>query len=469
MVRVLPLSPLYTFAAPQTGTALKNSPDSLQFGVQFPLHSQLVNWGERANKVVGVVAGKGVRTLFPGYTQTQPPIFTLNVRETLPPGLALCYLLWVQGQQWAKLARNNPTADPGRAGILAAEAAISHGILSTTRYVYPALGLAGLAYQAGKAPTVRDKLETTLRIVTSMAVFSAASLLGTGYNLAQTKADVKKLSPHLKEDTLAGWKRHVEKLANATAPADLMADELETFKTAQAEVMPQWRQFEEVALKHAPVQHLSLTSRTPSMRLSGAERLKQFDQELKKAHSIAAKYRARHAIVQTMSQLYPPLHNIEQLANYWPENPLPKDLRKFMRHLKTVNQPYVRFSRFLTPIAFGVLASAVVAAPITKIITQLFEWVFPKAWQQQPAYVPDKPGWLGDPLKRLGGVPVQSGLSPGTPVEGMPQTVQQTYNQWMAAPRVGLYSPSAPALSPYDPALTTAAPVPATLRQIYNY
>ncbi len=363
-----------------------------QFGTFVPPAHRLIRLGEGLNQWFSKLRGHAaLKRLFPGTTSSSP-LFKLNLKETLPAGLGLLLLLYIHGQQKNKANQGQPF-DPNRSLKLAGEAALSHGLLATTKYVYPALGLATWAYTAGKEPTLVDKLSRGLKIMLSMAALATGSYLGMGYTLNQTRQDINKVQPLLTPSHLAQWDTALSPWWRMAAPEHVSA---ERWADMQRQAKTGWRQFLHRAQTSLddPITKSSTTGTPRPPRPAGMAILATFDNTLQQAQRIPSKYRARQHVINAFNHLYQGLHPLEHLRQERPDTPFPKTLQELTRKLATVNRPYVRLSRFLTPIAFGVILNQLVATPLHKVLSGGMRMITPQFIQQARARVYDELGWL---------------------------------------------------------------------------
>ncbi len=364
----------------------------VKFGRFTPPAHHIIRAGEKLNLWFDRLSRHSIlKKMFPGTSATQP-IFRLNIKETLPTGLGALLLLYIHGQQKNKAAHGQPF-DPDRSAKIAGEAALSHGLLATTQYVYPALGVASWAYIAGKEPTLGDKIDRGLKILLSMMALATGSYLGMGYTLNQTRQDIKSIKPLLTTQNFAQWNTALEKWWHMPAPEHVSP---EHWANLQQQARKGWQQFLHRAQTSVddPLKNPPLTGKRKPMRPAATTLLTQFDNDIQQARHIPKKYRARQQVINAFSRLYKGLQPLQRLQQERPDTRMPKTLQQLSKKLATVNQPYIRLSRFLTPIAFGVLLNQLAATPLHRFLSGSMQLLTPGFIQRARARVNDDLGWL---------------------------------------------------------------------------
>ncbi|MFN8614529.1 MAG: hypothetical protein U0003_01280 [Vampirovibrionales bacterium] len=299
--------------------------------------------GQQLNTALQTTRAQTLRADYAALRNTRE--FHLAWGEVLPALIAVSTLLYLYGQE---KRQHDETAAPSRQLL---EVGAIWALSAHTRNVLPIVSVLAMAYSAGQQGTVLEKIKHIGDSALTVLGSWVGVQLGMGFNLDEWHRDVattvqllQEARPHLANPqqvaaTLAAWQPEAPE-----GTADVAAYRAQQ-RTAVQNALTQWEAHlaggHQAALDtyHAGVQAGQANTQTLRQRMQLRRQLGVVFEQLWDSLRLAEEPLAHHA--QT-----------------------PPSVLRLVRHLKTINQSYVKALRALNPGWFGVVFSLMAASII---------------------------------------------------------------------------------------------------------
>ena len=310
----------------------------------------------------------------------------IKLRHMPLAAIAMLGLIYKYGEEKAAI-----DGEPGRPFRLFLESSLIYPLVTYTKGVFPLLGVATAAYEAGKEPNALEKIKS---IVTTSSILSTGYLgilMGLGYTMEAVDSELKEMQTQIKA------------LREACTPVAKVIK-------GKAARRPKAPSLYQIIERSGNGQGLT----NPQVKIL-AQRFQRLEKELARYLNAVRlddglEHRARNDLRKKVDQLLQIIHRRlnsheghravdpktwENIIKAQSSEAAAKALQKFRVLLDNSQTGYIRAARWANPIFGYLIAAALIGMPLAKGINHLLGSVFPSLRRTKGVTLQDqKPIWL---------------------------------------------------------------------------
>ncbi|MBY0450548.1 MAG: hypothetical protein K2X01_07995 [Cyanobacteria bacterium] len=365
-------------------------PSPIKPGVQTAVKSSIkpAEEGVRRRWVTRAVQGIGRAS----YSFFAAPSEVLGVEKALEiklrhmplAAIAMLGLIYKYGEEKAAI-----DGEPGRPLRLFLESSLIYPLVTYTKGVFPLLGVATAAYEAGKEPNALEKIKSIVTTASILSTGYLGILMGLGYTMEAVDSELKEMQAQLKG--LRQACTPVAKAVKGKTPRKLKAPSL-----------------------YQIIYQSGNGSKNPQVKIL-AQRFQRLEKELARYLNAVRlddglEHRARNDLRKKADQLLQIIHRRlnsheghraidpktwDNIVKAQSSEAATKALQKFRVFLDNSQTGYIRATRWANPIFGYLIAAALIGMPLAKGINHIISNVFPSLRRTKGVTLQDqKPIWL---------------------------------------------------------------------------